>query len=597
MQARLPELTGTVGTIVLVVYRALALLTAFYVAIDLPLEGVDLFRNSPVISQYGFAVARGARGVLPVTAIYPAAATAGLHVGDRIVGVGATTFSPHATRFDLGAKLAELDRAPAKLMLVDPGGPPRMVSLSPQARALTLIHLFYGMPIWAFGIVQLLSLAVPLLVLLGASFLLYKRRPRDPEAMLLAFSFLALAFSTSSGSWPFLYARIPDVVSAVTAQIGLALLCIAVAGVPDGRFAWPWGHLTLVAATLYGLTGAWLPALSEYAAITFAVLALIARYRATAAIARQQIKWVLIGAVVALLTAAIPIALVFSGVEAAMPPWLQQVARLIPFVLFHIAVPVGMVVSVLAYRLYDSEAAVTRSVAYAALSVAAVGVFAASESVVQSFGQRMVSSQLGSFSGTLATVFTAMMIGPLHARIKRTAERSFRKDLFHMREDLPPLVEDLRETTPLTHIATVVIDRVRAGVRPTVAAIVVGDETVVAQGVDEAAVAAWRTRWAPSPGAGLDCLKADPLFPTRVPLAADGIGQIGWLLLGPRPDGSLYGKDERKALTEIADPVARALAIAATRQARAALHEKDNRSIRARLDQVEASLARLTAKL
>jgi len=50
------------------------------------------------------------------------------------------------------------------------------------------------------------------------------------------------------------------------------------------------------------------------------------------------------------------------------------------------------------------------------------------------------------------------------------------------------------------------------------------------------------------------------------PLRANGIGQVGWLLLGPRPDGSFYCKDERETLAVIAEPIARALATAMERE-------------------------------
>ena len=79
-------------------------------------------------------------------------------------------------------------------------------------------------------------------------------------------------------------------------------------------------------------------------------------------------------------------------------------------------------------------------------------------------------------------------------------------------------------------------------------------------------VAAWRAGWLPSPSEGLDCAKRDTLFPLRIPLDAEGHGRVGWLLLGPRPDGSFFGGDEREALEETADPIARALAIAEARE-------------------------------
>ena len=72
----------------------------------------------------------------------------------------------------------------------------------------------------------------------------------------------------------------------------------------------------------------------------------------------------------------------------------------------------------------------------------------------------------------------------------------------------------------------------------------------------------------------------------RVPLEADGCGRVGWLLLGPRPDGSFYGKDEREALEEIADPIARAIAIVRQREGRQSAFET-------RIGMLEAAVARL----
>ena len=43
---------------------------------------------------------------------------------------------------------------------------------------------------------------------------------------------------------------------------------------------------------------------------------------------------------------------------------------------------------------------------------------------------------------------------------------------------------------------------------------------------------------------------------------------IGWLLVGPRPDGSLLSKDEQRALIDVADPITRAIRNVTRREAR-----------------------------
>jgi hypothetical protein len=72
----------------------------------------------------------------------------------------------------------------------------------------------------------------------------------------------------------------------------------------------------------------------------------------------------------------------------------------------------------------------------------------------------------------------------------------------------------------------------------------------------------------------------------------------GWILLGPRPDGSFYGKDEQEALSEIADPVARAVQIVLLREAREAearraadATREDMSAMSARISALEAALA------
>jgi hypothetical protein len=86
------------------------------------------------------------------------------------------------------------------------------------------------------------------------------------------------------------------------------------------------------------------------------------------------------------------------------------------------------------------------------------------------------------------------------------------------------------------------------------------------------------------------------LLPVRIPLEADGCGRVGWLLLGPRPDGSLYNKDERETLAEVADPVARALDIVHRRAARSEAVQEQLTAMERRFAVLEAALARLTGK-
>jgi hypothetical protein len=89
----------------------------------------------------------------------------------------------------------------------------------------------------------------------------------------------------------------------------------------------------------------------------------------------------------------------------------------------------------------------------------------------------------------------------------------------------------------------------------------------------------------------------DPLFPVRMALRCPFGTVRGWLLLGSRPDGSLYGKDELEALAEIAPPLRRALAISRHREREKTSQERRQRAasrsitrLASRMDAVDARL-------
>ena len=141
-----------------------------------------------------------------------------------------------------------------------------------------------------------------------------------------------------------------------------------------------------------------------------------------------------------------------------------------------------------------------------------------------------------------------------------------------------------------------------AGVRASGGAVLVRDGegwSVAAQSGPGAV--AWRPEAA---DAGLRRDKRDPDWPVRLALPAGGGAVAGWMLLGPRPDGTLPGKEEREALEIIAEPVGRAIRVAQRREAEKAesagrferLEAEKAESAR-RFERLEASVRALTRRL
>jgi hypothetical protein len=251
------------------------------------------------------------------------------------------------------------------------------------------------------------------------------------------------------------------------------------------------------------------------------------------------------------------------------------------------AVALGLIVAILRYRLYDADKVIGRSAAYGVLTIGFVALFAASEKNIELLGQEYLGQNIGGLAGGVAAALAAVAIAPMHDRTRRWAERRFQRGLYRLRHALPPLVGDLRETAGLEQIAGATLDSLVEGVRTRRAALIAGDQLIDAREVSAREVKEWRRKWSAPPRDGIECNENDTLFPVRAPLEAEGHGRVGWLLLGPRPDGTLFGKSEFDAIEEIAEPVARAVEVALRRQER-------EQQLESRLEAIEAVLARLT---
>ena len=112
--------------------------------------------------------------------------------------------------------------------------------------------------------------------------------------------------------------------------------------------------------------------------------------------------------------------------------------------------------------------------------------------------------------------------------------------------------------------------RVERGVRAVRSAAIVNGEVVNAHGVSREEVESWRSSAEGQDHAEDDREKADRLFPVRVPLvpSSDDEAPIGYILVGPRPDGTLPSKDEQEALEGVSEAIARAIRNVIKREAR-----------------------------
>jgi hypothetical protein len=184
-------------------------------------------------------------------------------------------------------------------------------------------------------------------------------------------------------------------------------------------------------------------------------------------------------------------------------------------------------------------------------------------------------------------------VTPLYDKIQNWSAKKFQRNLFLLREDLPECVRDLRETASTAELIEEVLVRVEKGVRAVRTAAIINGQVMNTRGVAPKEVEEWRRT---SEGQSLEEDSAesrDRLFPVRLPLvpSSDDVEPIGYILVGPRPDGSIASKDEQNALEEVSESIARGIRNVIKRQARERQVMDRIEANTRRIEQLEALLS------
>jgi hypothetical protein len=455
--------------------------------------------------------------------------------------------------------------------------------------------------------IELTAETLDALIVLTGAVLLFWRRPSDPVAALLSLGLLAVPANDVARlvADPTLRSLLDNGLDAVP------MVCIltAMTVFPAGRFRPHWTLLIVPAMVAWGAQmfhGERLPTGVQLAMImpapVVAVASLICRYwRMEPGTQRQQVKWVMLGFAAFFACGLVESALVLVD-EAATSEGTHLavfVAANVLTVLEGACIVGGLLVSLLRYRLYDADAAISRSAVYAGLTVALFGLFAASETLIQTFSQKWLGGSNGAIGGALAAALAASLLVPLHHRLNDWAKKRFQRDLTRLKAKLPEVLVAIRDSSDPRELADDALRLAMRGVHASCGAILLADGARLtlahAEGVDGAGLAERLAGELPAePPRG--AIRADDSeLPLRLALVAPSGPVVGWLVLGPHPDGSGYGRDDRRALEELAPPLARALALSIERARRERERDAERRSLTERLAQLEQALAQVVA--
>ena len=388
---------------------------------------------------------------------------------------------------------------------------------------------------------------VKAVVVIVVSAILLSRRHRDLVAGLLSVAFLLWVITSS-----FDFAA-TDTIPQLLDRARFLLFAMALLLFPNGDWQPGWTRMIAIASAAVFLLGVaetlraapthlFLPL--AIACVLAGIASLVSRFRNAANEAlRQQLKWVALG-----LVSGVGLILCARAGATALPvPVLWEAM----FQLGIILIALGFLVSLLRYRLYDAETAISRSAVYAVLTIAVVATFGGTEALIENAGQLYLGMGLGNISGAMAAAVAAVLLSPLHNRISDWAENRFQRDLAVLKRTLPDVLADQSPKISSRQLGTVALSMISEAIHATRSALLVEGNVVAAQGIELNKVRGWSRDSLQQDGTMLERYPSDCVFRLCIPIRSTFAGATPWLLLGPRPDGSFYGKNELDALNAV----------------------------------------------
>jgi hypothetical protein len=528
----------------------------------------DTYETNPVFETIGLSDQIEYDGSVTLGApVGDESARQGIREGSRILAVEGRPIAA-GTRVDA---LADIIRAaPGPIVRVRIQAPDGRVADHPLTRSPVHVRqeaARQSIPRDTRMAIRFLFSALGCVTLLACAVMLFIRRPRDPVAMLMSFAFLGMAATIDPPLLMWMALGL-TALSDVLSSAWWYLLVVALAAFPDGRFMPGWLRwIPLVALPLAVLVS--LPGVNEGLQIVAGLLIPLAlllamplRYRRLEpGIERQQIKWAAFGFAAGLVLIGVAMILV-----ALLPPDsspARAALNLVTVCVFSLGfalMPLGVMISLIRFRLWEADTVISRSAAYAIVTVIVGIVWAASTDLVKELVARMMGEENATVATTMSAMLAAGVFAPTQNVVLGWTRRHFGKDADKLR-GLAARLAVWRNTETAAEMGmralAIVAESVHADSAAILALTPTGRDLVAARDVEDPEKLA-------EPGA-LD--EDDPRFPLSLPLE-DVDGPVGVLLIGPRSDGNRYNKDEREVLSIITEPLAEAIRFANLRAAR-----------------------------
>lgn len=529
------------------------------------------FTIQPLMQEHGLDFDVTTDGTLLVRTL-PDAEGRSVSPHSKVVALNGRQVSPHLVIADLAAQLGAARGQPLSIALQQPDGRVATIPLSRQPQPVSAAsERARELRIWARLGTALLACSA----LLVCSLLLALRRPHDPVAMLLAFGFTILVGTIDPPLQYWLWTD-QDVVIDVVGGIAMYLLLIGLAAFPDGAFVPRFLRWLIPLGILLAFFSS-IPDIDEDVQGVVGILALLAVLvsqfirlrRQPTGIERQQLKWAAFGFGIGLLL--IFAAVVLAAMQGDDPTTYSVLISTIILLLFNIGLAImalGLLVALIRFRLWEADTVITRSAAYAVVTVIVGIVWAASSDLVKLVITEVMGRESEAGATTVGAIIAAGVFSPTQSAVLGWTRRHFGSPL----ERIKGSAERLKSwglTEAPAEVATRALGIIDEAVHPLAAAVLLdtadGEQTIARRGQESAL----RHRMV-----------------ERVDLS-DEEGSVGALLLGRRSDGNRYNRQELEAVRELVPHIADALRVAQGRHSRESMLQQQIEAMAARLSQLE----------
>ncbi|MEA3058095.1 MAG: hypothetical protein QOF34_910 [Sphingomonadales bacterium] len=431
--------------------------------------------------------------------------------------------------------------------------------------------------------------------LLFAAWLLHRRKREDLISSVLSLAvLLTIGAEQPSASFLSFIAHIPESWHRHLYDLGNVCLLAGILLFPFGQLKPRIVVPFLALLPLLFFLGGDLYRITFVIFMIAGVMTMLVRLRRMpASAARQQIKWALLGftGYSLFLSVALTCDMTKLTVGSFGTQITLEVLAGLTFGLAFLCLQLGLLIALMRFRLYDAEVVISRSANIALITVGVAAVFAATADALKQFVYNYYGNSTSEGPVIFAAALSTILVNPIQERIQRWSENRFQRNLVILRDELPDTVRDLRETANLGELIDDVLARIMKGVRTTHISAIIDKGVFRARGLSKEQVEAWQEQTPDWNRADEICHPKDKLFPIRIPLIpGEGEETLGFLLVGPRPDGSVISHDEQKALRDVAEPIARAIRNVIRRVAYERRLESMIEGTARRLDDLEARI-------